>query len=141
VLPEGSLVNCFAPSRADFDSTSVEDVRRAIRLYAPDVEVLAIDSHDWNADPYSKGSWMAFRPGWLTRYVDAMREPEGRVIFAGSDIALGFSAGWIDGAVQSGVAAAAEVEHVLRGVTNPGDVIAAGDRHIVATAGPVEASG
>jgi hypothetical protein len=139
VLPEGSLVNCFAPSRADFDSTSVGDVQRAIRVYAPEAEVLAVDSHDWNADPYSNGSWMAYRPGWLTRHVDAMREPEGRVIFAGSDIALGFSAGWIDGAIQSGIAAAAEVEHVLRGVTDIGEVMGEGERRIVETAGRVEA--
>ena len=126
-------------SRADFDQTSVTDVERAMRLYAPDAEVLAIDSHDWNSDPYSNGSWMAYRPGWLTRYVDAMREPEGRIVFAGSDIALGFSAGWIDGAIQSGIAAAAEVEHVLRGVTNAGAVLAAGKRQILETAGRAEA--
>jgi monoamine oxidase len=139
VLSEGSLVIGFAPSRADFDQTSVTDVERAMRLYAPDAEVLAIDSHDWNSDPYSNGSWMAYRPGWLTRYVDAMREPEGRIVFAGSDIALGFSAGWIDGAIQSGIAAAAEVEHVLRGVTNAGAVLAAGKRQILETAGRAEA--
>ena len=139
VLAEGSLLNGFAPSRADFDSTSVEDVQRAIRLYAPDAEVLAVDGHDWNGDPYSNGSWMAYRPGWLTRYVDGMREPEGRVIFAGADIALGFSAGWIDGAIQSGIAAAAEVEHVLRGVTDIGEVMGEGERRIVETAGRVEA--
>src|ERR1700760_659245 len=105
-------------SRADFDQTSVTDVERAMRLYAPDAEVLAIDSHDWNSDPYSNGSWMANWPGWLTRYVDAMRASEGRIAVACSDIALGFSAGWIEGVIQSGIAAAAEVEHVLRGVTN-----------------------
>jgi monoamine oxidase len=134
VVPEGSLVIGFAPSRPGFDSTSVDDVQRAIRLYAPEAEVLAVDSHDWNADPYSNGSWMAYRPGWLTRYVDAMREPEGRVVFAGSDLALGFSAGWIDGAVQSGIAAAAEVEHILRGVTESDEVMAAGDRQVLETA-------
>ena len=134
VVGEGSLVIGFAPSRPGFDATRVDDVQRAIRLYAPDAEVAAVDSHDWNADPYSNGSWMAHRPGWLTRYVDAMREPEGRVVFAGSDLALGFSAGWIDGAVQSGIAAAAEVEHVLRGVTESGEVMAAGDRQVVETA-------
>ena len=85
--------------------TSSDDIRRAIERFVPDARVVATDAHDWNADEFSQGTWMAYRPGQLMRFHSAFQEPEGRLAFAGSDLALGW-AGWMDGAVETGVRAA-----------------------------------
>lgn len=63
----------------------------------------------WAAEPYSGGCYaMYLPPGVWTSYGAALREPVGRLHWAGSDIAV-HSAGYMDGAVHSGRAAAAEV--------------------------------
>ena len=71
------------------------------------------DGHDWIADPFSKGTWLAVPPGWLsTGLFHQLEEPEGRLAFAGSDISLE-GGGWIEGAVMSGGAAAERVAALL----------------------------
>lgn len=63
----------------------------------------------WAAEPYSGGCYaMYLPPGVWTSYGAALREPVGRLHWAGSDIAVQ-SAGYMDGAVISGRAAAAAV--------------------------------
>ena len=71
--------------------------------------MVATDAHDWNADEFSRGTWMAYRPGQVMRHASGLQRPEGRLAFAGSDLASGW-AGWIDGAVESGHRAAFDVE-------------------------------
>ena len=69
--------------------------------------------HDWIGDPWSKGTWLSWPPGWFTSgLVFALEEPEGRLAFAGSDISED-GAGWIEGAVSSGHRAAKFVVEVL----------------------------
>ena len=72
----------------------------------PGYEVVAADAHDWLADEFTRGTWAIHRPGWYEHHHAAMREPEGRMILAGSDIANGW-AGFIDGAIESGLQAGA----------------------------------
>ena len=73
------------------DVTSSDDIRRAIDQFVPGARVLATDAHDWNTDEFSQGTWMAYRPGQLMRFHSAFQQPEGRVAFAGSDLALGWA--------------------------------------------------
>jgi monoamine oxidase len=70
--------------------------------------VLKVDSHDWVADPYAKGTWCAAPAGLLSKHAAGLAEDEGRLIFAGSDLAHAFR-GWITGAVESGGAAASRL--------------------------------
>ncbi len=112
VLAEGSLVVGFGTGPEMLDVTSPDDIRRAIERFVPGARVVATDAHDWNADEFSKGTWMAFRPGQLTRYHSAFQESEGRLAFAGSDLALGW-AGWMDGAVESGARAARQALEIV----------------------------
>jgi monoamine oxidase len=89
-----------------FASQGVADPEAAVGDYAPGVKVLAVDSHDWVSDPWSRGTWLTSRPGWTTAgALDGFREAHGRVVFAGSDVAEEHS-GWIAGAIASGRAAA-----------------------------------
>jgi monoamine oxidase len=72
----------------------------------PGYEVLDATAHDWFADEFSRGTWAIHRPGWYEHHHEAMRRPEGDVILAGSDLANGW-AGFIDGAIESGLRAGA----------------------------------
>ena len=58
------------------------------------------------------GGWMMHRPGNLTCAAPQMRKLHGRVRFAGSDIAS-VEPGSIEGAMESGAAAAQEVAALL----------------------------
>lgn len=113
-LAEGTLVVGFGTGPELLDVTSADDIRRAVQRFAPDAHVIATDAHDWNADEFSQGTWMAYRPGQLMRFHSAFQEPEGRLAFAGSDLALGW-AGWMDGAIESGARAATQVAGLVRG--------------------------
>lgn len=113
-LPEGTLVVGFGTGPELLDVTSADDIRRAIQRFAPDARVVATDAHDWIADEFSQGTWMAYRPGQLQRFHSAFQEPEGRLAFAGSDLALGW-AGWMDGAIESGARAAGQAAGIVCG--------------------------
>jgi monoamine oxidase len=90
------------------DPSDAAAVERALRAYLPESEVLISDGHDWVADPFSKGTWFAPPPGWESGDAAAQVAPEGRLAFAGGDIAS-IGAGWIEGAVVSGRDAARAV--------------------------------
>ncbi|MBL8127759.1 MAG: FAD-dependent oxidoreductase [Chloroflexia bacterium] len=103
---EAQLVVAFALEGA-LDPTDRDAAERALRAYAPEAHVLAIDSHDWVSDPYAQGGWFVPPVGWF----DARRvlaAPHGRVVMAGSDVAPEHG-GWIAGAVASGRAVAADL--------------------------------
>jgi monoamine oxidase len=88
-------------------------VEAAVHAHLPDAEVVTTDGHDWVTDPFSKGTWLAIPTGWFADGTfDRLEEPEGRLYFAGSDIASE-GAGWIEGAVGSGSKAAATAAAVL----------------------------
>jgi monoamine oxidase len=105
VVPEGTLVVGFGHETAGLDVGDHRAVEAAIRVYAPDARVLAVDTHDWVDDPWSKGTWLAARPGWVTEGLFDGSERRGRVVLAGSDIAEEHG-GWIAGAIASGRVAA-----------------------------------
>ena len=67
----------------------------------------------WAADEWSAGCYTGYTPpGVLLDYGKALREPLGRIHWAGTETATRWS-GYIDGAVQSGERAAAEVIEAL----------------------------
>jgi monoamine oxidase len=64
---------------------------------------------DWSAQEWTRGCYSAhFAPGVWTGYGDALRAPVGRVHWAGTESATTWI-GYMEGAVQSGLHAAAEV--------------------------------
>ena len=70
---------------------------------------------DWAAEPFSRGCYGAhLAPGVLTQFGPALREPCGRVHWAGTETATVW-AGYMDGAVRSGEAVAVEVAAALAG--------------------------
>lgn len=68
---------------------------------------------DWAAEEWSRGCYGAFAaPGTLTRFGPALRAPVGPLHWAGTETAVRW-AGYMDGAVESGHRAAAEVAKAL----------------------------
>jgi monoamine oxidase len=108
VVPEGTLVVGFGHETAGLDLSDLNAIEAAIQVYAPEASVLAVDAHNWVDDPWSKGTWLAARPGWVTEGLFDGSEGRGRVVLAGSDIAEEYG-GWIAGAIASGRAAACRI--------------------------------
>ncbi|WP_174187428.1 flavin monoamine oxidase family protein [Nocardia barduliensis] len=67
---------------------------------------------DWSTERYSGGGMLSHAPtGVLTQFGRALREPCGRIHWAGTESSA-VMCGWIDGAIRSGERAASEVlEH------------------------------
>jgi monoamine oxidase len=64
---------------------------------------------DWSAEPWTRGCYGAhFGPGVWTQFGPALREPVGRIHWAGTETATVWC-GYMDGALQSGERAASEV--------------------------------
>ena len=67
--------------------------------------------HDWIGDPFSKGTWVALRPGQPPIH-GKVETRWGSIHLAGADFA-GVWSGWVDGAIESGRVTAAEVDAAL----------------------------
>jgi monoamine oxidase len=81
----------------------------AARYGAQALEPRAHLETDWAAEPWSLGGMIAhFAPGVLTSFGEALREPAGRIHWAGAERATEMH-GLMEGAVRSGERAADEV--------------------------------
>jgi monoamine oxidase len=103
----------FGPDAERLDLSNRESVQEAVHLFIPHVDIISIAGHDWNRDIFSLGSWCNLRPEQARNYLVELGRPEGRVFFAGADIAFGWR-GYIDGAIESGVRAARQALQVLK---------------------------
>jgi monoamine oxidase len=107
-----TLVVGYGPDSDMLDIHDEAAVGRALQAFVPSAEVRECAGHDWRHDPYSKETWAVFRPGQITRYEQALRNPEGRIIFGGSHTARRWP-GFIDGAIESGFSAATQADRIL----------------------------
>jgi monoamine oxidase len=103
-----------APAREWSPRTS-EERRQAVldefvRFFGPEAaKPTAFVEKDWNTDPWSRGCYVGVTgPGTLTAFGEALREPCGRIHWAGTETATEWM-GYLDGAIQSGQRASAEV--------------------------------
>ena len=102
----------FGLESSALDIEDHDAVQDALRVWMPDVELEACTGHQWTTDRFSKGTWAMLRPQQLTKYLRAAQETENRVLLAGSDFAAGWG-GFVDGAIESGIRAAAKTDAVL----------------------------
>lgn len=77
------------------------------------VTVEEVYGHDWIGDPFSKGTWLALRPGQPPTH-GRVETHWGPIHLAGADFA-GVWSGWVDGAIESGRTTAAAVDAALTG--------------------------
>ena len=81
----------------------------ALRFGPKAKSIAGYREHDWGAEDYSRGGYMAHTPpGALTGFGRALREPCGAVHWAGTETST-LSHGSFDGAIRSGIRAADEV--------------------------------
>jgi monoamine oxidase len=82
---------------------------RKIRWLGRPANVLHAKVFRWNRDPWARGGYACFGPGFDPRWRDALALPFGRVVFAGEHTSIRWQ-GYMNGAVESGQRAAAEIE-------------------------------
>ena len=89
------------------------------RLFGPKaLQPSGYVDRNWSAEPYSRGCYAGvFGPGAWTGYGRHLREPIGRVHWAGTETATRWM-GYFDGAIQAGKRAASEVL-VAEGAASP----------------------
>lgn len=95
----------FGYEDAAFDPGERADVERALHAFFPGAQLVAFDHHDWNADPFARGTWATAPVGRADLLTHERFPPHGRVAFATADVAPR-EAGWIEGALLAGAAAA-----------------------------------
>ncbi|MDR7071091.1 flavin monoamine oxidase family protein [Fictibacillus barbaricus] len=64
-------------------------------------------AHSWSLDPHTGGAFTMFKPYQEEEIYEAIKAPEGRLHFAGEHTTL--KHGWVEGAIESGIRAAMEV--------------------------------
>jgi monoamine oxidase len=101
----------FGPGSDRLDVGDAAQVANTVQRMLPNAKVLTSFGYDWNADPFSRGTWCILRPRQY-RSLAALQAPAGRVLFASADWANGWR-GFIDGAIEQGLAAAREVRALL----------------------------
>lgn len=112
---DSTILVAYGVDGRALDIHDVTAVQAATEAILPGAVVEACDGHDWLRDPFAKGTWAMLRPGQLSEYIAPTIEPHGRVVFAGSDVALGW-AGFVDGAIESGLRSARQASHILANV-------------------------
>ncbi|HEX6119105.1 MAG TPA: FAD-dependent oxidoreductase, partial [Dongiaceae bacterium] len=99
---------------SNFDPAKPGAVAAAVARFFPEGRLLAFDWHDWVADPYARGTWIAPILGAEQALAPAAWRMSGPLAFASSDIAPD-SSGWFEGAFVSGLGAAEEIGRFLDG--------------------------
>lgn len=86
-----------------------------VTYFGPEASTpLGYVDQDWTQEQWSLGGYVAHMPpGVMTNYGDALREPCGHIHWAGTETATEW-AGYLDGALQSGIRVATEVHNSLR---------------------------
>ncbi len=107
---------CFIEGRHAIElSAAPKDIRQEkviaslVRFFGPAAaDSIGYEDNDWLTEPYTHGYVGSMPPGVMTRFGHALREPCGRIHWAGSETATEW-AGYIEGGMRSGVRAAREV--------------------------------
>jgi monoamine oxidase len=85
----------------------IEQAERA--LGPPSEQSIGYVDRDWSAEEWTRGCYGAhFPPGVWTQLGPSLREPVGRIHWAGTETAERWM-GYVDGAIESGIRAALEV--------------------------------
>lgn len=81
-----------------------------VRYFGPEAaSPIAFAEKDWSAEEFTRGCYGAhFAPGVWTSYGDVLRQPVGRVHWAGAEYAIEWN-GYMEGAVRSGRRTADEI--------------------------------
>ncbi|HWA92782.1 MAG TPA: flavin monoamine oxidase family protein [Rhizomicrobium sp.] len=110
------MLLCFIEGRhalelsgTDMETRKAKVVASLTRFFGPEAaSPIGYIDNDWQVEPYSHGYVGHMPPGTMTRFGHALREPCGRIHWAGTETATQW-AGYLEGALLSGIRAAREV--------------------------------
>ena len=112
-LPEGQIIQGWADPET-LDPSDIDAVENALHAFVPEAEVLDLTHHDWTADEFSRGGWIATRAGMAVRRGSVLPSAEGLVYFAGADVTPDLTwLGNIEGALRSAATAARAITERL----------------------------
>jgi monoamine oxidase len=101
--------HALALSGASQDARREKVIASLVRFFGPAAaEPIGYDDNDWMLEPWTHGYVGTMPPGAMTRYGHALREPFGRIHWAGAETSVEWQ-GYIEGALRSGARAAQEV--------------------------------
>jgi monoamine oxidase len=118
-VDDGVLSYGFGPPDPWLDGDDREAVEKAVRQFFPEAEVVASTAHNWLEDPLTLNSCSHYHPGEVAAFEDLLGQPEGRILFAGSDTSVR-RPGYIEGAIETGFRAAEECGALLKGLPQAG---------------------
>ncbi len=107
-----TLIVGFALADGTLDPTDRGSVVASLTRFFPEAELIAWDWHDWVSDPFARGTWVALPASAIWIGDPETWSREGRLVFATSDFAE-YAAGWFEGAIRSGEAAARAILNAL----------------------------
>lgn len=107
----GDAARCWASLS---EGARIDECLRTLEAMYPDcrTQVIAARSYDWQADPFAQHAYIHHAPGYLTQALPLLRQPEGRLHFAGDYLSL--FVGYMEGALESGERAAQAVIEAQR---------------------------
>lgn len=112
ITDEFSILVGFGPDHEAIDFTDAAQVQGALNELRDDLEVLDVRAHDWMSDPLSGTTWQTHRAGQFSRDLKGLQQPQDSLVFASTDNA-NIWGGFIDGAIESGLRAAAHIKGVM----------------------------
>lgn len=113
IRPDGaSLIIAFALAQ-DLPEPDTAPLRATITQAFPEATIEAIDWHDWCADPFARGTWVAQVAGQEAAHDPVHWTGPGRIAFATSDLAPD-AVGWFEGALASADLAVRHIVSALK---------------------------
>lgn len=109
---DDAVLVAFGADSTRLDANDAEAVALALKVWRDDLEVLETTGHDWMADPHSQETWLIQQPRHMTSYFAAQQQSTGALHFASADYANVW-AGFIDGAIESGLRTARAIVEEL----------------------------
>ncbi len=115
-IPSGVVIGSYTweddtfPWRSSSNEMKIKETLKYIAQFHGDYiyqHFVTGFSHDWSTDPNAGGCFTMFKPYQELELFEAIKAPEGRLHFAGEHTTL--KHGWVEGAVESGIRAAIEM--------------------------------
>lgn len=101
-LKDGTnLLIGFTKGLDEIDPADPEQVQVGLRDYYPEAKVERIVGQNWLHDEWTGATWPGYPVGWIGEFEKEFLRPHGRVVFAGSDIAVEWPTN-MEGGVESG---------------------------------------
>jgi monoamine oxidase len=90
------------------DHEGIDGLSKRLQWLGSPSRALATRVITWEDDPWARGGYAYFDPGFDPTWRDLLARPHGRIVFAGEHTSVRWQ-GYMNGAVESGQRAAAEI--------------------------------